>query len=528
MSDEHTGSSGPDFSRGISLSQIPDGGVLGGHVDEKPVILARRGGDVFGIGGQCTHYGAPLADGLVVGETVRCPWHHACFSLRTGEALRAPALNPLARWTVEQRDGLVFVTGESAASPSPQPVTGQATVDVGPASIFIAGAGAAGDAAADALRREGYAGPITLIGTDAAAPYDRPNLSKDYLAGSAPEEWIPLRAPDFYREQEISLLLGRTVTSIDRSRRLVVLDDGSTREFGALLLATGSYPVHLPTPVASGSRVHYLRTLADSRAIIAATAGARSAVVVGAGFIGLEVAASLRARGLEMHVVSPDARPLERIMGPELGDFIRGLHEAQGVIFHLGHTASQIDAGTVTLDNGEQVRADVVVAGIGVRPNDKLAADAGLDVERGVLVDRYLETSERGIFAAGDVARYPDPRTGQRIRVEHWVVAQRMGQTAARNILGRREPFDAVPFFWSRHYDVSIRYVGHAERWDELQVSGDLERRDCTVTLGHRGKPLAVVTVGRDLASLEAEVAFEEADAAALVPATVSNGAVDA
>jgi NADPH-dependent 2,4-dienoyl-CoA reductase/sulfur reductase-like enzyme/nitrite reductase/ring-hydroxylating ferredoxin subunit len=528
VSDEHTDSSGPDFRRGIPLSEIPEGGMLGGHVDGKPVLVARHGEDVFGVGGQCTHYGAPLADGLVVGETVRCPWHHACFSLRTGDALRAPALNPLARWTVEQRNGMVFVTGELASSTRSQAATRRATADAAPASVIIVGAGAAGDAAAETLRREGYAGPITLIGADAAPPYDRPNLSKDFLAGSAPEEWIPLRASDFYREKEISLLVGTSVTSIDRSRRHVVLDDRSTREFGALLLATGSDPVHLPIPAAIGSRVHYLRTLADSRAIIAASAGAGSAVVLGAGFIGLEVAASLRARGLEVHVVSPDARPLERIMGPDLGDFIRGLHEAKGVTFHLGHTASRIDAETVTLDNGEQVGADLVVAGVGVRPNDQLAADAGLDVEHGVLVDRYLETSERGIFAAGDIARFPDPRTGQRIRVEHWVVAQRMGQTAARNILGRGEPFDAVPFFWSRHYDVSIRYVGHAERWDELQVSGSLERRDCSVTFSHRGKPLAVATVGRDVVSLEAEVAFEEGDVDALVPAIASSGAADA
>jgi len=223
-------------------------------------------------------------------------------------------------------------------------------------------------------------------------------------------------------------------------------------------------------------------------------------------------------------VVAPEANPLERIMGRALSDLIRALHDAHGVAFHLGRTASRIDAGTVTLDNGEHIPADIVVAGIGVRPNDALATYAGLAVERGILVDQYLETSEPGIFAAGDVARYPDARTGDRIRVEHWVVAQRMGQTAARNMMGRREPFDAVPFFWSRHYDMSIRYVGHAERWDDIQIVGNPRNRDCAVTFRDHGKTLAVATVGRDHASMEAEVALELDDAEAFAPQMASGG----
>ena len=524
MSTEHTGITGPDFSRGVSPLQIPDGGMLAGYVDGKPVLVARRGDVVFAVGGQCTHYGAPLADGLVVGDTVRCPWHHAAFSLRTGEAVRAPALNPLARWMIERRDGLIFLTGEVTES-----ARSLAASEIGraPSSIIIVGAGAAGDAAADTLRHEGYAGPITIVGADDSAPYDRPNLSKDYLAGTAPEEWIPLRAPGFYEDRDIDLLLGRRVTTIDATAKRILADDGSFHEFGALLLATGARPVQLTTPMAPGRRVHYLRTLADSRAIIAATDGARYAVVLGASFIGLEVAASLRARGLDVNVVAPEHRPLERVMGRELGDFIRALHESHGVTFHMGRTASHIGAGSVTVDTGEEIPGDLVVAGIGVRPNDELAASSGLAVDRGVLVDQYLETSVAGIFAAGDVARYPDARTGERIRVEHWVVAQRMGQTAARNILGRRERFDLVPFFWSRHYDLSIRYVGHAERWDGVRLSGSLANRDCTATFRDQGKAIAVATVGRDRASLEAEVAFESGDVDALAP-SIASGAADA
>lgn len=519
MSAEHTEPGGPDFARGIMSSEIPDGGMLAGHVGDQPVLLARHGDEVFALAGVCTHYGGPLAEGLLVGDTVRCPWHHACFSLRSGEALRAPALRPVARWAVERRDGMIFVTRELEASTRTRATSGRATAGM-PPSVVIVGAGAAADAAADMLRREGYAGPITLIGADESAPYDRPNLSKDYLAGTAPEEWIPLRAASFYEENEITLLLNTRATAIDVQNKRVTIGDGRAISYGALLLATGATPIPLPTPSYGGSRIRYLRSLADSRAIIAAADGARHAVVLGASFIGLEVAASLRARGLEVHVVAPEERPLERVMGRELGEFIRTVHEAHGVTFHMRQTASQIDAGVVTLGSDERIPADVVVAGIGVRPNDELAVQAGLAVERGILVDEHLQTSAPGVFAAGDVARYPDPRTSDRIRVEHWVVAQRQGQTAARNILGHAERFETVPFFWSQHYDVSISYVGHAERWDEVGIAGSLENRDCAVTFRAEGKTLAVATIGRDRASLEAEVTMEVGHGAAIAVGT--------
>ncbi len=524
MSDEHTELSGPDFTQGVRWAEIPEGGMVAGHAHGKPVLVARRAAEVFAIGAQCTHYGAPLADGLLVGETVRCPWHHACFSLRTGEALCAPAMSGVARWTVEQRDGMCYVTEEidarERAAAGATAAAAHPVITASPASVVIVGTGAAGNAAAEMLRREGYSGPLTMIGGEDVVPYDRPNLSKDYLAGTASDEWIPLRTAAFYEEQGIRLVLGRRAVAVDVPGKRVVLDDGSSHEFGALLLATGAEPVRLPTPTYGGSRVHYLRTLADSRAIIAAADSARRAVVLGASFIGLEVAASLRARGLEVHVVAPASRPLERVLGRDLGDAVRGLHEAHGVTFHMERTASQIGGGAVTLDGGEHIPADVVVAGIGVRPSDELAVHAGLAVDRGILVNKYLETSEPGIFAAGDVARYPDSRTGARIRVAHWVVAERQGQTAARNILGQRHPFTAVPFFWSQHYDVAISYVGHAERWDEAEVSGSLEGGGCTVTYRTDGRALAVATIGRDRTSLEAEVAMERGDWESLAAVT--------
>jgi apoptosis-inducing factor 3 len=494
---------GADLSRGIPATSVAEGQMVGGQVDGKPVLVARTGGKLFAIGAKCTHYGGPLAKGLVVDDTVRCPWHHACFSLKTGEALHAPALNPVDCWTVAERSGNVFVTGKATPAPRPK-LSAQ-----GPGHIVIVGAGAAGNAAAEMLRREGYSGPLLLIGADPSVPYDRPNLSKDYLAGSAPEEWIPLRSREFYANHQIELMLGRRVSSIEPKKRRVVLDGGESLPYDALLLATGADPVKLSIPGADLPRVHLLRTLADSRAIIAEAQKGRRAVVLGASFIGLEVAASLRARGVEVAVAAPESVPMERTMGVELGRFIRKLHEEHGVEFHLGQAARSIESSTVTLADGRALPADFVVAGVGVRPAVSLASAAGLTVDNGVLVNEWLQTSVPDIYAAGDIARWPDPHSGERIRVEHWVVAERQGQTAARNMLGARERFAAVPFFWSAHYDVTISYVGHATRWEGIRLSGSLEALDCKVEYLRGGKVAAVATIGRDRESLEAEVALE-------------------
>jgi NADPH-dependent 2,4-dienoyl-CoA reductase/sulfur reductase-like enzyme/nitrite reductase/ring-hydroxylating ferredoxin subunit len=497
--------SGPDLAKGVALSKVADGAMLLGHAHGEPVLLARRGDELFAIGAICTHYGASLADGLLVGDTVRCPWHHACFSLHTGEALRAPALNRVPCWRVEQRDGNVYVGEqlESAAKQSPPAKAGM------PGSIVIVGGGAAGNAAAETLRREGYSGRITMLSADDSGPCDRPNLSKGYLAGTAPAESNPLRSPEFYREHGIELKLGARVATLDTKSRHLQLVDGSRYSYDALLLATGAEPVRLEVPGGDLPHVHYLRTLADSRALVARALVSQRAVVIGASFIGLEVAASLRARNIEVHVVAPDTVPMETILGTDVGQFIRKLHEQHGVTFHLGTTVASIDERSVRLENGESLQADLVVVGIGVRPVIALAEQAGLAIDRGITVDEHLETSVPGVFAAGDIARWPDRLTGERIRVEHWVVAERQGHTAARNMLGRRERFDAVPFFWTEQYDFGLAYVGHAERWDKAEIDGQLDSRDCTITYRSGGRKLAVAVIQRDIEGLRAEVELE-------------------
>ena len=510
MAEASTEPGGPDLAEGVALADLADGGKLVGHAGGKPILLVRSGNKVFAVGAQCTHYNGPLGDGLVVGNTVRCPWHHACFDLRTGEALRAPALSPVACWRVEQQDGKIFVR-EKLKQQKPEP-RGKSPASA-PDRIVIVGGGAAGFAAAEMLRRDHFQGSIVMLSDDDVPPVDRPNLSKDYLAGNAEEDWLPLRPESFYAENGIDLRLRTKVTGIDVPGRKVQLADGSTVAYDRLLLATGAEPVRLTIPGADQPHVHTLRSLGDCKAIIDNAKTARIAVVMGASFIGLEVAASLRARGLEVHVVAPDRRPMERVLGPQMGDFIRALHEEHGVVFHLEDMATAIDGKQVKLKSGGTLEADLVVAGIGVRPRIALAQDAGLAVDRGVTVNAYLQTSEPTIFAAGDIARWPDPHLGEMIRVEHWVVADRQGQTAALNMLGYRETFDAVPFFWSQHYDIPINYVGHAEQWDDLAIDGDIAGKDCTLRFKRDGRVLAVVTIFRDVESLQAELAMEQAPA---------------
>lgn len=508
MSDAAPAPGGPDLSKGIALDELTAGRPLFGHAGGDPVMVVRIGEEVRAFGSKCTHYGGPLAEGLVHDGTVRCPWHHACFSVSDGTVRGGPAFNPLPRYSVEVTNGRVVV-GEKQERLALEPERPAVRY---PESVVVVGAGSAGSSAVETLRREGFEGEIFLVDPDSEAPYDRPNLSKAYLAGDAPAEWLPLRSRQFYEENGI-VRLERTVESIDTDERRVTLDDGRTLRYGALLLATGARPRTLQVPGADLAHVHTLRSLADCRGIIDAAEHAHAATIVGASFIGMEVAASLRARGLAVTVVAPEDVPFARTLGPELGGYVHSLHEQGGVSFRLGRTVGRILTGGVVLDDGTEVEGDLVVIGVGVVPDTELARAAGLEVDDGVIVDALLRTSDPVVFAAGDIARYPDPRTGERVRIEHWVVAGRQGRTAARNMLGREETFADVPFFWTRHFGRSVAYVGHAPSWDRTEQSGDCGGDGgCTVRYLQGDRTLAVATVGRSMESLRAEVEMERRD----------------
>ncbi len=497
-------STGPDLQQGIPISTLADGGMTAGHVGENAVLLVRRGDELFALDAVCTHYGGPLADGALVGDTIRCPWHHACFSLRSGSAVGAPTMRPLRVFSTV-RDGDVVRVEPDARVVPPQPMAKAA----GPEHVVIVGAGAAGSFAAAELRRVGFAGSVTLLTRESHVPYDKPNLSKDYLAGRAPQEWIPLRGETDYAADRIDLRLGATVDRIDPGPREVLLANGDRIGFDRLILAPGAIPRRLDVPVDPEARLYYLRTWADADALRGIATAVRKVVIIGAGFIGLEAAASLRERGLDVTVVGRDDRPLQSVLGRDIGDFIRRTHEAHGVRFLLGRRPAAIRAGGVVLDDGSIEQADAVIAAVGVEPDVALATQAGLAVDRGIVVNSTLQTSSPDVFAAGDAARFPDLRTGKAIRVEHWAVAARQGQVAARNAVGHSERYAAVPFFWSQHYDLVFAYVGHAERAEDVELFGSLDGHNAAAVLRDAGRVAAVVTLFRDDISLAVEAAME-------------------
>ncbi len=491
----------PDLAAGIPASDLPDGGMIAGTVADEDVLIARVGGKLFAVAALCSHYHGPLAEGLLVGETVRCPWHHAHFCLRTGEAVAAPAIDPLKRWAVTETDGIIRVgTAVDEATAK------CALPDHRPRRVVVIGGGAAGFAAVEMLRRKGFDGSVTMLSADIDAPYDRPNCSKDYLAGDAQPEWMPLRDAGWYAGNDIDLRLGAEASALDPAARNISLKDGASLPYDVLLIATGAEPIRPPIPGFDRPDAYILRSLRDADAIIAAAGRAKRVAVIGASFIGLEAAAALRARGLEVHVAAPEKIPLARVMGDDIGHWVRGLHEQAGVIFHLGHGVTGWHEGRLSLEDGTTIDADFLVLGMGVRPRVALAEAAGLAIDRGIVVDAQLRTSAPGIYAAGDVARFPDPHSSQLIRVEHWAHAERQGQHVARTILGDAAPFNDPPFFWSVHPGAEIRYIGHAERFDPPHVGGSLAQQDAEVAFASGGRLLALATVGRDRRSLKVGV----------------------
>lgn len=501
--------SGPDLKAGVPFSDLVEDVPLLGHFDGEAVLLVRQGAEVRAIGAKCTHYGGPLADGLVEGDTIRCPWHHARFSLLSGEAEAAPALNPVTCFAVTQQNGRVLISRRAD-------VNFQVPFPRNPAAVVIVGAGAAGAACADMLRTKGYAGPVTLIGNEEPGPVDRPNLSKDFLAGTAPEEWIPLRTRDYYESIHVDLVTDDPAVEIDPQGHLVTLASGRKASYGALLIATGAEPRTLPIAGADLPHVHRLRSFADCKGIIAAALPVKTCAVIGSSFIALEVAASLRQRGLDVTIVGPDSIPLSGILGPDLGRFVQSLHEQHGVRFCLGAKPQIIREDRVEIGGGQSIEAGLVVLGVGVTPRTALAERAGLSVDNGIVVTETLLTSASGIYAAGDVARYPDPVTRERVRIEHWVVAERQGQAVARSMLGIGGAYKGVPFFWSQHYDVTISYVGHAPSWETCEIKGNLATQNACAIYRRNGKTTAIATIGRDHVSLAAEAALERGDIPAL------------
>jgi NADPH-dependent 2,4-dienoyl-CoA reductase/sulfur reductase-like enzyme/nitrite reductase/ring-hydroxylating ferredoxin subunit len=460
--------------------ELQDGDMREVVVGETKVLVVRLKGRFYAIGAECTHYGGPLIDGVLSGRRVVCPWHQAAFDVMTGNLEEPPALDAQPCYEVRVEDGDVIIKVPDAPENRRTPTM----VRRDPAdsrTFIILGAGAAGNAAAETLRQDGFQGRILMITNDPHLPYDRPNLSKGYLSGDAGPDALPWRTAEFYRDHDIEVLLGQSVTRVDPSRKTLTFEDGGSLVYDALLLATGGLPRKLDLPGAQKSNVLTLRSADDADAIIAAARPASRVVVIGAGFIGMEAAASLTKRGLSVTVVGSRPVPLERQLGAEIGGMLQEVHAEHGVAFRLGRTPVRLEghdrAHAVVLDNGDALPADLVLVGLGVHPATQMLMGLELNPDGSVTVDKHMRVTD-GLYAAGDLARFPDWRDGTPIRIEHWRLAEQHGRIAAHNLAGRPVEYAGVPFFWSEQFDLFLQYVGYASTWDAVLVHGDLQTRN--------------------------------------------------
>jgi len=485
------------------LSDIPDGAMKAVEHGKLRILLTNIDGTIYAVGGSCPHYGAPLDDGVLSDKRVVCPWHHASFDVRTGDLLEPPALDCLPTFEVRVEDDQIFVTIPPGTE---QTRTAERVVydPEGDARTFVVlGGGAAGNAAVQTLREDGYRGRLVLVTREKRLPYDRPNLSKDYLQGTAEPEWMPLRPDEFFEQIGVEIISGAPVRSADLPSKQLTFEDGRTLPYDKLLIATGGVPRTLTIPGADLKRVFTLRSFDDSDAIIAAAKDARRAVVVGASFIGMEAAASLRARGLDVTVVGPEKTPFERVFGKEIGERFRWAHEEQGTQFRLGAGVARREGkdtvAAVVLDNDEHLPADLVVVGVGVKPATDFIRGVQLAEDGAVVVDEYFQALEN-VYAAGDIAQFPDWRTGERQRIEHWRTAEQQGRQAAHNMAGKDIQYTGVPFFWTMQAGVTLGYVGHAAGWDDTIVYGSVRNDDFIIFYVKGDAVTAVAAVGRDRA----------------------------
>ncbi|MEK1943406.1 MAG: FAD-dependent oxidoreductase [Pseudomonas sp.] len=456
------------------LADLHQGRITAASLGEQKLVLLRVGDAVYAYQGTCPHAGAPLADGAVCNDRLICPWHKATFRLGDGQVCEPPALEDLQRFAVTVRDGQVYVDDQ------PLPAHAPAEADADTRLFAIVGAGAAGTAAASALREHGFTGRLVLIDRDAAPGYDRTVLSKFVIAGEMAPAQIPdLKDDDFYRQQQIERVHGH-VDRMDASRREIELSDGRLYHYDAALLATGAEPKTLDLPGAQLNNVHVLRSRAHASSILQATMPGDRAVVIGDSFIGLEAASALRKRGLSVTVIARHEVPFAKQFGLAIGRAVRLLHESNGVVFRVGEEAVSFESGkavddqqvqAVRLACGERIAADLVLLGVGVSPATDLVQGLHLCDDGALVVDQHMRAAP-GLWAAGDIARFP--LADEQLRIEHWRVAQQHARVAAMNMLGNEVAYDGVPFFWTQHFGKRFDYLGHASDWQQTLIEGDL------------------------------------------------------
>ena len=486
-----------------AFSALPDGRPQAFEVDGAPILLARDGDRVDAIGAICPHAGGPLIEGIRDGGRIICPWHKASFCLRTGALLDPPAVDPVPRYTVHIKDDRVLVSPPAAEDKAPAPCSDDRV-------FAIIGAGGAGAVAAQTLRQAGFGGRIVMLDRANRVPYDRTLLSKYHLSGQPGAEKSPLQPQSFYRDHHIERLTAE-VEILDAASKTIHAVDGSTLTYDAALLATGAAPSLPHLPGAHLENVFLLRSRADADAILAQAERSERAVVLGASFIGMEVAASLRERGLTVTVVGQESAPFEKQLGALIGNAFVGLHRDRGVAFRLD-TRIEALAGdrtveAVILADGERLPADLVVVGFGVNPVTGYVRGVPLNEDGSLTVDATLKVDD-GLYAAGDIARFP--YRGTSIRVEHWRVAQQHGRVAAHSMLGQGARYDAVPVFWTIQFMKRLDYIGHAADWDDIVVHGDLGKPEFLAYYVKAGRVVAAVGLDRDKDTAALIALFEQ------------------
>ncbi|MBO0936216.1 FAD-dependent oxidoreductase [Fibrella sp. HMF5335] len=491
-------------------NDLADGQLKEVTAGDTKLLLARVGTDVFAVGAVCPHLQAPLAKGLLCGKRLYCPWHHSSFDIGTGHLIEPPSLDGLSTYPAREADGQIWVQLPDNEKAPAEPAMASAKVN-SRQSVLILGGGAAGFFAAQTLRERGFSGRISLVLREDHLPYDRTKLSKAYLNGKATADKLPLRNEDFFKDADIDVLLGKEATQVATDTRTISFKDGTTLPYDQLLLATGSTPNTLPVPGADLPGVHTLRSQDDAAQLLDQLKPDARVVIVGASFIGLEVAASLRQRNLPVTITSPEKLPFEKLLGAEIGQMFQRMHEKNGVNFRLGTQIVTIQGqeyvDTILLDNGETMSTDLVIVGIGVKPNTGFLQGLQLnEKDHSISVDEHLRAAE-GLYVAGDIARFPGAQNdGTPIRIEHWRTALQQGRTAALNMMGLPESTaDYVPFFWTNQYDKRLSYVGHAEDWDDLFIDGSVADQTFLAFYSKAGKVLAVASMNRDQESIAIE-----------------------
>ncbi len=475
------------------LEALEPGGMTQVEIDGEKILLVRDNDAVRAVGATCPHAGGPLAEGVRNGGRIVCPWHKAAFCIRTGAVLDPPALDPLPRYDVRVEAGRVLI-----AKPDPAPASPPVAPDE--RCFVIVGAGAAGAVAAQTLGEAGFTGRVVMLDTANRVPYDRTVLSKYALSGLKGAEKSPLQTQAFYRGHGIERRTAE-VTRVDAAARRITCADGSVVEYDAALLATGGTPARPSIPGAGLGHVYTLRSRGDADAILQQAERSRCAVVLGASFIGMEVTASLRERGLDVTVVGKEATPFAKQLGEQVGRAFVGLHKQHGVAFRLGSGVASLEGdgkvSAVVLDSGERIAADLVVVGFGVKPATSYAEGLARRDDGGIIVDANL-CAAPGLYAAGDIASFPLHGDGAPVRVEHWRVAEQQGRVAALNMLGQAARYDAVPVFWTIQYMKRLDYVGHATEWDSVVLHGDTGKPEFLAYYVKDGRVAAAAGLGRD------------------------------